>query len=68
MRSGLFGQLVSRLVHGGAYGGLVAAGRAETTVTRPVDAVAWTEVTPWIPEISPDTAPSQWPQVIPVTW
>ncbi|GAA2956993.1 hypothetical protein GCM10010446_47670 [Streptomyces enissocaesilis] len=33
-----------------------------------MEATAFTEVTPGISEISPATAPSQCPQVMPLTW
>lgn len=59
-------ELEARLVDGGAHGGVVQ-GAPETTVTSPVEATACTEATPAISEISPETAPSQWPQLIPLT-
>jgi hypothetical protein len=44
-----------------------SSGAAETTVTSPLEATAVTEETPAISEISPETAPSQWPQLMPLT-
>lgn len=67
VRSGAAGELVTRLVDGGAHN-LLVQGARETTVTCPVDATAFTEVTPSRAEISSETAPSQCPQVMPVTW
>lgn len=64
--SGLTGELVAGLVHGGAHGVLVE-GAVEITVTSPVAATALTEVTPGRVVSSPVTAPSQCPQVMPVT-
>ncbi len=65
-RSGPADQLEAGLVHGGAHG-LVVEGASETTVTTPVEATACTEPTPAISQISPETAPSQCPQLIPLT-
>lgn len=56
--SGAAGELVTRLVDGGAYG-LVVQGVAETTVTSPVADTACTEVTPSMAETSWEMAPSQ---------
>lgn len=64
--SGLAGELVAASSTA-ARTAASSSGAAETTVTSPVAATALTELTPARAESSVVTAPSQCPQVMPVT-